>query len=109
MCLAGVKLFLFESWDFESIPDTLVPDVAPGQVSCGKTFPRFIDGWKLFFRYSNLRDFRRKTVGAVLRQIDTSEKSKASHFKRGSRTVKPITILLGMEPVFCKSDKDDQN
>ncbi len=32
-----------------------------------------------------------------------------SHFKRGSKTVNPMTMLLGTEPVLWRSDNDDQN
>lgn len=37
------------------------------------------------------------------------QKGRVSHFKRGSKTVKPTTMLLGIEPVLCRSDNDDQN
>ncbi len=36
-------------------------------------------------------------------------KGRMTHFNRGSKTVNPMTMLLGTEPVLWRSDNDDQN
>jgi hypothetical protein len=38
-----------------------------------------------------------------------SKKSRVSHFNRGSKTVNPMIMLLGTEPVLWRLDNDDQN
>jgi hypothetical protein len=35
--------------------------------------------------------------------------NRLSYFNRGSKTVKPMTMLLGTEPVLWRLAKDDQN
>jgi hypothetical protein len=35
--------------------------------------------------------------------------NRLSHFSRGSKAVKPMTMLLGTEPALWRLAKDDQN
>lgn len=41
--------------------------------------------------------------------VNQGTKGRMSHFNRGSKTVNPMTMLLGTEPVLWRSDNDDQN
>src|SRR6266699_6184774 len=39
--------------------------------------------------------------------VNLGTKDRMSYFNRGSKTVHPMTILLGTEPVLWRSDNDD--
>jgi hypothetical protein len=41
--------------------------------------------------------------------VNQGTKGRMSYFNRGSKTVNPMTMLLGTEPVLWRSDNDDQN
>lgn len=41
--------------------------------------------------------------------VNQGTKGRMSHFNRGSKTVNPITMLLGTDPALWRSDNDDQN